>query len=73
LVFGGAFSSVVRFKELPIEGVTIPKEDEDKIMHIPLPIGDDTVLMASDVQAPREKRRRHFLDPKSEQAGRFEL
>jgi PhnB protein len=48
-VFGGEFSSVVRFKELPIEGVTIPKDDEDKIMHIGLPIGDDSILMASDV------------------------
>jgi PhnB protein len=48
-VFGGEFSSVTRFKELPIEGVTIPKEDEDKIMHIALPIGEDNILMASDV------------------------
>lgn len=47
-VFGGEFSSVVRFKDLPVEGVTIPDEDQDKIMHIGLPIGDDQVLMASD-------------------------
>jgi PhnB protein len=47
-VFGGEFSSLVRFKEVPIEGVTIPKEDEDKIMHIALPIGEDDILMASD-------------------------
>ena len=48
-VFGGEFSSVVRFKDLPIEGVTIPKEDGDKVMHISLPIGEDSILMASDV------------------------
>lgn len=48
-VFGGEFSSLVRFKDLPIQGVTIPKEDEAKIMHIALPIGEDNVLMASDV------------------------
>jgi PhnB protein len=48
-VFGSEFSSLVRFKELPIEGVTIPKEDEDKIMHVALPIGEDSILMASDV------------------------
>jgi PhnB protein len=48
-VFGGEFSSVVQFKDLPVEGVTIPKEDEDKIMHIALPIGEDNILMASDV------------------------
>ena len=47
-VFGGEFSSVVRFKELPIEGVTLSAEDEAKIMHIGLPIGEDEVLMASD-------------------------
>ena len=48
-VFGGEFSSVVRFKDFPMEGVAISKEDEDKIMHIALPIGEDNVLMASDV------------------------
>jgi PhnB protein len=48
-VFGGEFSSVVRFKDFPMEGVTVPEEDEDKIMHIALPIGEDNVLMASDI------------------------
>lgn len=46
-IFGGEFSSIVRFKDMPVEGVNIPKEDEDKIMHISLPIGND-VLMATD-------------------------
>ena len=46
-VFGGEFSSVVRFKDFPMEGVKIPKKDENKIMHIGLPVGKD-VLMASD-------------------------
>jgi PhnB protein len=47
-VFGGDFTSVVRFKDFPMEGVTIPKEDENKIMHIGLPIGEDNVLMGTD-------------------------
>jgi PhnB protein len=47
-VFGGEFASVVRFKDMPMEGVTFPKEDENKIMHIALPIGEDNLLMASD-------------------------
>jgi PhnB protein len=47
-VFGGEFTSVVRFKDMPMEGVHIPKEDENKIMHIGLPIGKDNLLMASD-------------------------
>jgi PhnB protein len=47
-VFGGEFSSFVRFKDMPTEEVTIPEEDEDKIMHISLQIATDHVLMASD-------------------------
>jgi len=47
-VFGGEFSSVVRFKDFPIEGVSIPEKNQDKIMHIALPIGGDDILMASD-------------------------
>ena len=46
-VFGGEFTSVVRFKDMPMEGVNIPKKDENKIMHIGLPIGKDDILMAS--------------------------
>jgi PhnB protein len=48
-VFGGEFSSLVRFKDFPIEGVTYSEEDGDKLMHIGLPIGEGEVLMASDV------------------------
>jgi len=46
-IFGGEFSFLVRFKDMPMEGVNIGKEDQNKIMHIALPIGGDT-LMASD-------------------------
>ena len=47
-VFGGAFTSVVRFKDMPMPGVTVPPEEENRMIHISLPIGNDTVLMASD-------------------------
>lgn len=47
-VFGGEFTSLVRFKDMPIEGVKIPERDQTKIMHVGLPIGQDYVLMASD-------------------------
>ncbi|MGH2720205.1 MAG: VOC family protein [Actinomycetota bacterium] len=50
-VFGGEFSSLVRFRDMPMEGVTIPAEDQDKIMHIGLPIGEGEMLMASDALA----------------------
>jgi PhnB protein len=46
-VFGGEFSSVVRFSDMPMEGVSIPEEDQNKIMHIGLQIGDN-FLMATD-------------------------
>src|SRR3989344_4177989 len=47
-VFGGEFASVVRFKDMPMEGVDIPEEDENKIMHIGLPIGKSYMLMGTD-------------------------
>lgn len=47
-VFGGEFSSVVRFKDMPMEGFTIPDADADKIMHISLPVGPNHILMGTD-------------------------
>jgi PhnB protein len=47
-VFGGEFTSVVRFIDMPMEDVSIPKEDANKIMHIGLPIGKDQMLMGTD-------------------------
>jgi PhnB protein len=49
-VFGGEFASVVRFRDMPMEGANIPDSDQDKIMHIGLPIGDQ-MLMATDTLA----------------------
>ena len=47
-VFGGDFNSLVRFKDMPMEGFQIPEADQDKIMHVGLPIGDDNLLMGTD-------------------------
>jgi PhnB protein len=47
-VFGGEFSSVVRFKEMPAAG-PIPPQDSNKLMHIALPIGKGNTLMGTDV------------------------
>lgn len=47
-IFGGKFSSEVSFGDMPMEGVSIPAEDEGMMMHISLPVGEDNVLMASD-------------------------
>ncbi len=45
-VFGGELS-VVRFKDMPMPGAPVSKADENKILHIALPIGEQ-ILMASD-------------------------
>lgn len=47
-VFGGEFTMLVRFGDMPMEGVTISEEDRNKVMHVSLPVGDGEVLMASD-------------------------
>ena len=46
-VFGGEFATLQRFKETS-EGEKLSAEDGEKIMHIALPIGKETVLMATD-------------------------
>ncbi|CAN5583243.1 VOC family protein [soil metagenome] len=47
-VFGGEFTGIIRFKDMPMEGVSIPHQDQEKIMHISLPLGNGTILMATD-------------------------
>ncbi len=46
-VFGGEFKDFVRFKDTPEKDKLKPAEQE-KIMHVSLPIGKDNVLMGSD-------------------------
>lgn len=48
-VFGGEFSSLSRFSEMPPqEGMTLPEDYGNKIMHMSLPISDETIIMGSD-------------------------
>jgi PhnB protein len=48
-VFGGEFTDVNRFKDIPSEaGPPIPENEGNKIMHISLPLGKETILMGSD-------------------------
>lgn len=42
------FDSLVRFKDMPMPGVTLSEADANKIMNIALPIGNHSALMASD-------------------------
>ncbi len=55
-VFGGDFSSLVRYKDMPIEGMDIPDSDNDKIIHIGLPIGEHQTLMGSDYLESLEQK-----------------
>jgi PhnB protein len=49
-VFGGEFLYVGRFDEMPAEeGLPkIPESEKNRIMHISLPISEETILMGSD-------------------------
>lgn len=47
-VFGGEFQKVIRFKELKSAEFPVSENEADKIMHIALPIGGNT-LLANDV------------------------
>ena len=48
-VFGGDFTYVGRFKDMPADGgKPVPKEEGERIMHISLPVSKETILMGSD-------------------------
>lgn len=47
-VFGGEFTSIVRFKDIASAEFPVPEKEADKIMRIVLPIGNN-VLIANDV------------------------
>ena len=48
-VFGGEFSKVVRVKDIASAEFQVAEKEENKIMHIALPIGTTTMLIANDV------------------------
>jgi len=48
-VFGGEFTALERFKDVPSSEQPMPKNEGERIMHIALPIGDGNTLMASDI------------------------
>jgi PhnB protein len=47
-VFGGEFANVSRFKEFSNPEHPVSEKEADKIMHIALPIGKNSLLMGSD-------------------------
>ena len=47
--FGGEFSKIIRFKDLAGPDFPVSEKEENKILHIALPIGKNSLLMANDV------------------------
>jgi PhnB protein len=48
-VFGGEFAKVMRFNDLAGPGFPVVEKDENKIIHIALPVGKGNVLIGNDV------------------------
>jgi PhnB protein len=48
-VFGGQFKNVTRFKDMPMPGMKFTTQEGNKIMNMTLPIGENDLLMGSDV------------------------
>lgn len=47
-VFGGEFSDLLSFRDMGDNSMEVPDHELDKIAHIALPLGNDTLLMATD-------------------------
>lgn len=58
-IFGGEFSKIVRFKDIASAEFPIPEKEENKIMYIALPIGNNNVLIGNDVPEVMGKVNEH--------------
>ncbi len=57
-VFGGEFATLMRFKDVPQEVKQeggMSTEEDEKIMHVALPLGKEGMLMGSDVPEAMEQ------------------
>lgn len=48
-VFGGEFVDFLRFKDFGGDEMGVPEKDRDKIAHVALPLGENNLLMGTDV------------------------
>ena len=48
-VFGGEFAKISRYRDISSSEFPVAENDANRIMHIALPIGENNLLMASDV------------------------
>jgi PhnB protein len=63
-VFGGEFEAIVRYEDLKKSGFPVPENEENKILRITLPIGEN-ILIANDVP--------ESLGPVNEQENRSKI
>ena len=49
-VFGGEFAAVIRFKDLKSPQFPVDEKEENKIMHIALPIGGNVLMWKNGLQ-----------------------
>ncbi len=72
-VFGGEFAMISRFKDFSNPEFPISESEANKIMHIALPIGKHSILMASDtpeslgVHNENETRSKIFINAESKE------
>jgi PhnB protein len=72
-IFGGEFETLQYIKDMPGGADNFPENERNRVMHVALPIGDGSVLMASDIlpSAGHELTvgNNHFINvtPKSEE------
>jgi len=64
-VFGGEFKKVILFKDLASPDFQVGQADENKLMHISLPIGASNLLIGNDVP--------DFLGPVNEAENRSKI
>ncbi|MEK7641617.1 MAG: VOC family protein [Patescibacteria group bacterium] len=64
-VFGGEFTKITRFKDIASAEVPVAEKEENKIMHITLPISKGNVLIGNDVP--------EFMGPVNENENRSKI
>ncbi len=57
-VFGGEFAKIIRFKDMASHEFQVAEKEENKVMHIALPIGQN-FLMGNDVPESMGKTNEH--------------
>lgn len=46
---GGELTDIMRFGDVPMEGVSLPEHEQERVMHVGLPLSDDQTLMGADI------------------------